>query len=324
MRNSIISKNLFKFSLSILCLGLTTAAFALDHDADAKSDLIVYRPTDPGFGNAIWFVNSSALAGTLVYQWGLLGDTPIQGNFTGAAGADLAVYRPSQGNWFIRNYSTDLKFNTASKVYQWGFAGDTPISCDFDGDSGRSDLTVYRPSNGTWYTRKSGASTAFEDASIQQWGGFSGDRPVAKDFDADNKCDHTIYRSGNWFVVLSSTSGTEAAIIPWGSAGDVPVAGKYDNDSITDFAVYRPSNSTWYVRRSNLAGLTSRTIKWGNTGDIPVPADYTGDGKTDIAVWRPTTATWFILTSESNYTASSVRQFGLPGDSPMADTRGSL
>jgi len=324
MRKNVINKSLIKLCLGVLSLGLTAPAFALDHDADGEADQIVYRPTDPGFGNAIWFVNSSALNGSLVYQWGLLGDTPIQGKFSGGAGADLAVYRPSLGSWFIRNYTSDLKFNVANKVYKWGFPEDKPFSCDFDGDSGRSDITVYRPSNGTWYTRKSSASTPFEDASIQQWGGFAGDRPVAKDFDADNKCDHTIYRSGNWFVILSSTSGAEAAVIPWGSAGDVPVAGQYDGDTISDFAVYRPSNSTWYVRRSNLAGLTSRTIKWGSAGDIPVPGDYTGDGKTDIAVWRPSNGTWYILTSESNYVTATAQQFGLPGDVPMADTLGSL
>ncbi len=308
--------------VGMLLLGEAKNSSALDHDADGKSDYIVYRPVDSFYGNSVWFVNSSALSGTLVYQWGLLGDIPVQGKFSGGAGSDLAIFRPSQGIWAIRNYSTDLKFSTASTLYQWGLSGDQPFSCDVDGDSGRSDLTVYRPTDGVWYTRKSSATTPFSTTAAQQWGGVSGDVAIPRDYDADSKCDYTVFRSGSWFVLLSSTSNTIGAVIPWGATTDVPVPGKYDNDSIEDFAVYRPSNSTWHIRLSNLAGLTSRSLQWGLTGDIPVPADYTGDGKTDIAVWRPSTGTYYILTSESNYTTPRAQQFGLNGDIPMGDRRG--
>lgn len=308
------------FALS--CSVISNTVNALDHDADGKSDYIVYRPMDVSRGESVWYVNSSALTGTLIYQWGLNGDTPVQGKFSGGAANDLAVFRPSTGIWYVRNYTTDLKFNSTPRAYEWGLNGDTALACDFDGDSGRSDIVLYRPTNGNWYVRQSGGSTPFASAVVQQWGGISGDRPVARDFDMDGKCDYSVYRNGSWYVVLSSTSGSEAAVIPWGAANDIPVPGLYDGDSITDFAVFRPSNSTWYIRRSNLAGLTSRTIQWGLTGDIPVPSDYTGDGKTDIAVWRPSTGIFYVLTSESNYATAVAQQFGLNGDVPMGDTRG--
>ena len=303
--------------LTAVCSLSSTFVFATDHDGDGKSDYVVHRPTDASRGDSVWYVNSSALTGTLFYQWGLLGDIPVRGTFSGGAGADLAVYRPSLGFWYMRNFTTDLRFNSAPKVYSWGLNGDVPIACDFDGDSGRSDIVVYRPSNGNWYVRQSSATTPFDTAVVQQWGGISGDRPVPRDFDMDGKCDYTIFRNGSWYVVLSSTSNAEAAVIPWGAASDIPVSGLYDGDSITDFAVFRPSNSTWYIRRSNLAGLTSRTIQWGLSGDVAVPADYTGDGKTDIAVWRPSNGTYYVLTSESNYASAIAQQFGLNGDTPV-------
>ena len=315
--------NLVRLLVSTIFL-ISSSVFALDHDADGKGDYTVFRPTDAGLGNAVWFVNSSALAGTLVYQWGLLGDVPIQGNFSNGAGSDLAVFRPSSGTWYIRNYTTDLKFNVASKAYQWGFSTDKPFSCDFDGDSGRSDISVYRPSSGVWYVRKSSATPAFETATAQQWGGGATDVPLPRDYDTDGKCDYAVYRNGSWFVILSSSNNVDTAVIPWGATSDVPVPGKYDGDSIEDFAIFRPSNSTWHIRKSTLAGLTSRSIQWGLSGDIPVPGDYTGDGKTDIAVFRPSTGTWYVLTSESNYATAVAQQFGLNGDTPMADRRGSL
>lgn len=320
-----LGKNFIKSSIGMMLLGLSLPVLALDHDGDGKFDHTVFRPSDALYGDSIWFVNaSSGNNGTLIYQWGLSGDVPVDGKYSGGIGADLGVYRPSNGTWYIRNFSTDLKYNVANKAYQWGLSGDTALSCDFDGDSGRSDLVVYRPTTGTWYVRNSGASTAFDSATVQQWGGISGDRPIPRDYDSDSKCDYTVFRNGSWYVVLSSTSGSEAAIIPWGTTSDVPVPGKYDGDSIVDFAVFRPSNSTWNIRKSNLAGLTSRTISWGLTGDIPVQGDYTGDGKTDIAVFRPSTGTYYILTSESDYATATAQQFGLNGDVPMGDNRGSL
>ena len=319
-----IKKAVTLMSLAVASLVSIQAAQALDHDGDGKADNMVYRLSDPGLGSSVWFVNSSALSGTLYYQWGLAGDTPIQGNFTGGLGADIAVYRPSIGTWFVRGFTSDLKFNGQPTQYQWGLSGDTPLACDFDGDSGRSDLTVYRPTDGYWYTRKSSASPAFSTATAQQWGGISGDRPVPKDFDTDGKCDHTVFRRGSWYVLLSSTSGSEAGVVEWGASGDVPVPGKYDSDSVVDFAVFRPSNSVWYIRKSNLAGLTSKAYQWGLSGDIPVPADYTGDGKTDIAVWRPSNGTYYILKSDSNFTTATAQQFGLSSDIPFGDTKGSL
>jgi hypothetical protein len=65
-----------------------------------------------------------------------------------------------------------------------------PMWQDFDGD-GRTDLAVWRPSDGSWYLRTS--STGYDLGSwlIYQWG-LPGDIPLAADFDGDGKTDLTV------------------------------------------------------------------------------------------------------------------------------------
>jgi hypothetical protein len=313
-----------KWSMLLLASSILVAApnkvMSADFDGDNKEDTTVHRAIDTSLGTeSVWYVLSTALNGTLRYQWGLSGDVPVPGHYSGGLGSDIAVFRPSNGSWYIRKFTTDLSFNQSLLTYQWGLNGDTPMACNFDTDS-KSDMVVYRPSNGVWYVRNSVGNTVdFDKATTRQWGGLPDDVPFPDDYDMDNKCDYTIYRNGSWLVLLSSTNSATAANIPWGGAGDVPVPGHYDGDTILDFAVFRPSSALWLIRLSTIAGLTHKVIQWGLPGDVAVPADYTGDNKTDIAVFRPSNGTHYILTSESNYSTAVVRQFGLPTDTPVTN-----
>jgi hypothetical protein len=155
---------------------------------------------------------------------------------------------------------------------------------DFDGD-GKTDLTVFRPSNGTWYTQYSGTGIT----AGYQWGNGL-DIPVPGDYDGDGKTDVAVFRpsNGTWYIVYSSTGS--AASFQWGNGNDAPVPGDYNGDGKTDLAVFRPSRGTWYIWYSGTA--TTVGVQWGNGNDVPMPGDYDGDGKTDVAVFRPSDGTW--------------------------------
>jgi hypothetical protein len=174
-----------------------------------------------------------------------------------------------------------------------------PVDFDFDGDR-KSDVSVYRPSNGTWYTM--GSTDGFRAVMF----GNATDIPVAADYDGDGKTDYAVFRSGTWYI-LGSSSGYSGST--FGQAGDIPQPGDYDNDGKADLAVYRPSNGTWYMMRST-AGFGA--VNFGIATDIPVAADFDGDGRYDPAVYRD--GSWYILGSNTGFRAV---QFGIASDRPV-------
>lgn len=182
---------------------------------------------------------------------------------------------------------------------------------DFDGD-GRTDVSVYRPSDGNWYLNRSTAGFG-----VVHWGGVAGDTIVPGDYDGDNKADYAIWRPSDVadvsdFYILNSNGFTVSGF-SHGLTTDLPVVGDFDGDSKSDIVVWRPSTGTWYLWESGTT--TTRSAQFGSTGDVPMAIDIDGDGKANLAVYRSTDHTWYVAkaagTPAQNFDAIG---FGLTGD----------
>jgi hypothetical protein len=247
------------------------------------------------------------------------GATVAFANLTNSVGAasvtfnsssSLTVHTPAHVAGIVDVVVMNPDFQTATLQGGFTYSSAPPPTTpsDYDGD-GKADITVFRPSTGTWWTQKSSDGTA-----VARQLGNSTDIPVSGDYDGDGKADVAVFRpsTGTWWIQKSS-NGTVVAQ-PWGISTDIPVPGDYDGDGKTDVAVYRPSTGTWWILRSSDGAVMARTF--GVSTDVPVPGDYDGDGKTDVAIYRPSTGTWWILRSSDG--TAVARPWGISTDIPVA------
>jgi hypothetical protein len=180
-----------------------------------------------------------------------------------------------------------------------------PAAMDLDVDGeGRSELSVFRPSEGFGYSYCSMLDTTI--AKQLKWDSETDTIPSLADFDGDAIADWSFVRTdpenGNMTVVYISSRDERAESVRWGNAnlGDVPVFGVYDGQGKIGVAVFRSSQGVWYILPDLQNPSQYRTEVWGRPSeDKPCTGDFDGDGVTDLCIVRPESGQlhWYIRRS---------------------------
>jgi hypothetical protein len=235
---------------------------------------------------------------------------PIVNGVTGTR----SFYINERGIIYYGSSTSSPNADAVTRVVSGGlpFINVFPNRFDLHAD-GRSDVSVFRPSNATWFLQDLDLPpnyTTYRFFRSYQYG-LATDRLVPADYNGDGRTDYAVYRDGiwysnYWFVFANRLNDTP--VIRFGESNDTPVPANFDADGVTDVAVYRPSNGTWYVNKST-GGITATEL--GQADSKPVAADFDGDGLADMAVFQPSTGIWQILQTKDGLISF---QFGTEED----------
>ena len=204
------------------------------------------------FRNGGWFVDWNgndqwdATDAAHIFYFGLTGDLPVIGDWSGDGRLKPGVYR--SGVWFVDwNGNNQWDATDAAHVFYFGLTGDLPVMGDWNGD-GHLKAGVYR--NGVWYVDWNGNNQwDSTDAAHLVIFGLPGDLPVMGDWNGDGSLKVGVYRNGAWFVDWNGNNQWDAEdaahIIYFGLPGDLPVMGDWNGDGRLKIGIYR--NGAWYV-----------------------------------------------------------------------------
>ncbi len=220
----------------------------------------------------------------------------------------------SGGFYLFGGISTVNSFNRRGLIRLVPDSSIKKARFDFDGD-GRSDLAVFRPSDGVWYLNQSTAGIKY-----RQWG-FPTDRVAAADADMDQKTDIGVVRDGAWHALTNNDAHMYMCL---GAAGDKPFVGSnHEYLGQRDFLVSRRSQGSlvqWFIRSNYINCWTNNQQPIPNylvgelETDIPVVADLNGDSLDDISYFRD--GTWYVA-DPNGVAAPMTVQWGSAGDIPV-------
>ena len=258
--------------------------------------------------------------------FGMLGGTPLAGDFDGDGIDEIAVFK--DGYWLI-DINNNGRWDQEDLFAKLGDAEDRPVVGDWDGD-GKDDIGIFGPMwerdeeaieqepglpnpDNDLVTRPKNVPPADDDAAngarVMKLSSYGQDRadvvdhvfgieegtivPVTGDWNGNGIRSIGKFVDGHWEVDINGDGrfDHEDQTFDFGRAGDTPLVGDFNGDGIEEIAVYR--SGTWLIDTDGNRELTAtdKTFELGGAADKPVVGDFNGDGVDEPGLYteNPTT-----------------------------------
>lgn len=230
----------------------------------------------------VWVLDNGSYgfdAGDKSTFFGLAGDQPVVGDWTGNGQTRLGVFRA--GLWYL-----DLNNNGqwdgvggGDGIFAFGLPGDLAVVGDWNGD-GRTKLGIFRcPTIGacTWALDYAG-KFAYDPGTVKVLSyGLPGDTPVANNWNGSSNVDQIgVYRPmpnglGLWIVDSNGSGAWEPsdAVYQFGLAQDIPVVGNWNSGTRKRVGVFRNGMWAFDSNGNNAYDSSDAVVFFGLTGDKP-------------------------------------------------------
>jgi len=201
--------------------------------------------------NKTWILDASGNgaygAGDIVYNYGIVGDVYVTGDWADTGTTKIGVVR--NNNTWLLDASGNGLFGSGDLQYTFGKAGDVYVTGDWNGN-GTTKIGVVR-FNTTWLLDASGDGK-FGPGDYQYVYGRAGDVYVTGDWNNDRKTEIGVVRNNKTWILDASGNGAYGAgdiVYNYGIVGDRFVTGDWDGNGTTRIGVVR-FNTTWLLDAS--------------------------------------------------------------------------
>jgi hypothetical protein len=255
----------------LLPLQLVVSGFPdlMDYEGLAGfQEIGIFRPASPAFFVLDQNRTYNYAPNGTIASFGLPGDIPVAGYWTGTAVVSIGVFRCPAGatvcQWYIdlNNNGTWDGIEGGDAIWNFGLPGDIPVVGDWTG-YGVSEIGVFRcptpPAAGvcTWVL-DAGNKHYYDPttAKIATYG-LPGDKPVASNWGGGPVCQVGVFRGNGLWIVDNLSFGAWSpndATYSYGLAGDYPVVGNWYGDlpgvASLRIGVFHPSTGQWILNQS--------------------------------------------------------------------------
>ena len=259
-------------------------------------------------------------------SFGMLGGTPLAGDFDGDGIDEIAVFK--DGYWLI-DINNNGRWDQEDLFAKLGDVEDRPVVGDWDGD-GKDDIGIFGPmwerdqeaidqepglpnpdndlvtrpknvpptdaagANGARVMKLSSYGQNRSDVVDHVFGIEEGTiMPVTGDWNGNGIRSIGKFVDGHWEIDVNGDGrfDHQDETFDFGRAGDTPLVGDFNGDGIEEIAVYR--SGKWLIDTDGNRELTAtdKTFELGGAADRPVVGDFNGDGIDEPGLITETPAT---------------------------------